>query len=94
MREAGAGLTALDSLAFGAPVLGSAGFELSFNHHAGSRKTENNIFAPMPTAQTLPRLAMPGLLERPSEPKPAIAVPPQSNNARPIERLTVAASPP
>jgi hypothetical protein len=29
-------------------------------HHAGSRNTEMSIFAPMPTAQTLPRLAMPG----------------------------------
>jgi len=70
-------------------------------HHAGSRNTENSMLAPMPTAQTLPRLAMPGLLEQPSEPNPAMAVPrtaagpvlwsagpgrdPRRGGARPIE---------
>ena len=53
-----------------------------------------SMFAPMPTAQTLPRLAMPGLLDRPSEPNPATAVPPHSINARPTERRTATRSPP
>ena len=52
------------------------------------------MFVPMPTAQTLPKLAMPGLLENPSEPNPAMAVPPHNINARPTERRTRPRSPP
>ena len=63
-------------------------------HHEGSRKTENSIFAPIPTAHTRPKLAIPGLLEQPSAPNPAIAVPPHNSNARPIERRTRPKSPP
>ena len=48
----------------------------------------------MPTAHTLPRLAMPGLLENASEPNPATAVPPHSISARPTERRTAPRSPP
>ena len=50
----------------------------------------------MPMAQTPPNLDMPALLEKPSVPKPAIAVPPHSNNARPTRLwpLQIAAVPP
>ncbi len=48
-------------------------------------------------AQTRPRLDKPALLDRPSVPKPAMAVPPQSSNARPdrlMREFQIAAVPP
>ena len=47
----------------------------------------------MPRAQTVPRLAMPALLEKASEPKPATVVEPASKSARPTERRTASKSP-
>jgi hypothetical protein len=44
------------------------------------------MFPAIPTAQTTPRLAIPALLDQASDPKPAIAVAPQSNKARPTDR--------
>ena len=68
--------------------------DLARVHQAGSRNTAISMLAPMPTAHTLPRLAMPGLLDQASEPNPAMAVPPHSSSARPIERRTRRKSPP
>ena len=63
------------------------------SHQVGSRNTETSMLMPIPTAHTRPRLAMPGLLENASDPKPATAVPPQSISARPTERRTATRSP-
>jgi len=48
----------------------------------------------MPTAHTRPRLDIPALFDIPSEPKPVIAVAPQSSKARPTERWARRRSPP
>src|SRR5580765_5320801 len=55
-------------------------------HQIGSRKMAINMLLPMPTAHSCPRLAIPALLDQAKDPKPAMAVPPQSNKARPNER--------
>jgi hypothetical protein len=53
-----------------------------------------SMFAPMPVAQISPRLAIPALLDQAKEPKPAMAVPPQSNSARPTARYAISRLPP
>ena len=63
-------------------------------HQTGNSRTEINILPAMPTAQTAPKLAIPALPDHASEPKPAMAVAPHSNNARPTDRYAIAKSPP
>src|ERR1043166_6538634 len=68
-------------------------FASNLRHQKGRRKTEINMFAAMPAAQTCPRLAMPALLDQVNEPNPAMAVAPQSKRARPTDRCAVRKSP-
>src|ERR1043166_8376464 len=62
-------------------------------HHTGNNNTEINMLPAIPTAHTTPRLAIPALLDHASEPKPAMAVAPHNNSARPTDRYAIARSP-
>jgi hypothetical protein len=66
---------------------------LSRFHQTGKRKIAMSILLPTPSAQTCPRLAIPALLDQANDPKPAIAVPPQSKSARPTELYAASKSP-
>src|SRR4030095_9911131 len=66
---------------FGKVVLETGTVPANDFHQCGTSRTEISILPAIPMAQTAPRLAIPALLDHASEPKPAIAVAPQSNSA-------------
>src|SRR5688572_3258202 len=58
----------------------------SLFHHTGNSSTEISMLLAMPTAQTVPRLARPALLEKLNEANPVIDVSAHNSNARPVDR--------
>jgi uncharacterized membrane protein len=62
-------------------------------HQTGKSYTAVTSARPIPSAHTLPRLAIPAFVEKLSEPNPTTVVVPASSSARPTDLRTAARSP-